>query len=137
MYALEWPPGIESSAQVSPLSQRASSVLSPAAVCLRAVTSTGQLVRDDTEPGQPCSTENGGERHVGGISTARHHDSTDARGVVTGIECIPLAAQVGLEPCTEVHGLRRRRHSDIAQVSRAVARRDVHAAAQSYGEMRE
>src|SRR5262245_51707560 len=53
-------------------------------------------------------TEGGAERHVGGIAPARHHDPADAGNVVPGIERVPSASEI----------------------ARAIARRDVHAAAQ-------
>ena len=46
-------------------------------------------------------------------------------------------SDVGLEPSGEVHRAVRRRHADVAEVAGAVARRDVHAAAERDGQMRE
>ena len=94
------------------------------------------LVGDDGEAGQCGGTEDGGERHVGGIAAAGHHDAADARLVVARVERVPAPAEVGLEPGAEVHRLRRRRYADVAQVAGAVAGRDVHAAAQGDGEVR-
>ena len=75
-------------------------------------------------------TEGGAERHVGGVPAARHHDPADARRVVACIEGVPAAAEIDLEPGAEIHRLGFGRNADVAEISGAIARRDVHAAAQ-------
>src|ERR1700760_4998097 len=57
--------------------------------------------------------------------------------IVPRVERIPLLTEKDLEPGAEVHRRRITRHSDIAEITGAVARRDVHAPAQCDREMRE
>ena len=45
--------------------------------------------------------------------------------------------RIDLEPGAEIHRRRIRRHADVAEIAGAVARRDVHAAAERDGEVRE
>src|SRR5262249_9419274 len=74
-------------------------------------------------------TEGGAERHVGGVAPARHHDPADAGNVVPGIERVPPAAEIDLEPGAEIHRLRLGDNADVAEIAGAITRRDVHAAA--------
>src|SRR5450755_4658714 len=74
--------------------------------------------------------ERGHDRDVGGIATACHQDAADPRLVVAGIERVPAAAEVDFEPGAEIHRRIVWRHADVAEISGAVARRNVHAAAQ-------
>ena len=57
------------------------------------------------------------------------------RGIVPRVEGIPTALQKHLEPGTEIHRVGNRRHADITEIAGAVARRDIHAAAQCDREM--
>src|SRR5262249_53539027 len=82
-------------------------------------------------------TERGADRHVGGITPARHEDAADARRVVTGVEGVPATAEIDLEPGAEIHGIGIGDNSDIAEIAGAITRRDVHAAAKRDREMRE
>jgi hypothetical protein len=61
------------------------------------------LVRRDEEPRQEGRAETRRERHVGGIPARGHQDASDPRHVVTGVEGIPPAAQVGFKPGAEIH----------------------------------
>ena len=66
----------------------------------------------------------------------RDQDAPDARNIVAGIECVPLAAKIRLEPSGEIHRAVRRLHPDLAEIARAIARRNIHAAAKRDGKMR-
>src|SRR6202000_476409 len=50
--------------------------------------------------------------------------------VVPGVEGKPSPTEEHLEPGAEVHGRRIARYSDVAQIARAIARRNIHAPAQ-------
>ena len=76
------------------------------------------------------AAEAGRERHVGGVAAGRHQDAADPRRVVAGVEGVPAAAEVDLEPGAEVHRVGLRRDADVAEVAGAVAGRDVQAAAE-------
>ena len=80
---------------------------------------------------EPAPAEAGGQRYVYSISSARHQDATDTRNIVAGIERAPSAAEISLEPRAEIHWVGHRGDADIAEVTGAVAGRNVHAAAQS------
>ena len=58
------------------------------------------------------------------------------RVVVAGVERVPLAGQIDLEPAGEIHRRGIAGHADVAEIAGAVARRDVHAAAEGQREMR-
>ena len=77
------------------------------------------------------------DRHVGGVAALADQDAADARHVVARVEGVPAAAEIGLEPAGEIHRRVGRRHADVAEIAGAIARRDVHAAAEGDGEMGE
>src|ERR1700744_4251987 len=81
--------------------------------------------------------EGHGDRHVARVAAARHHDAADARRVVARVEGVPAVAEEDLEPGAEVHRIRHRRDADVAEIARAIARGDVHAAAQRDRQVRE
>src|SRR5271157_4472500 len=56
--------------------------------------------------------------------------------VVASVERIPAAVKVGLKPGGEIHWAIRRRHADVAQVTGAVTRGDIHTATEGNGEVR-
>jgi MFS family permease len=89
-----------------------------------------RLVGVHGEALEQVRAESGAERHVGGVAPARHHDAADAGNVVAGIERVPAAAEIDLEPGAEIHRLGLGRNADVAEIAGAIARRDVHAAAQ-------
>ena len=93
-------------------------------------------VGPDAEALHDAGAEGGGERHVGGVAAAGHQHAALAGDVVARVEQAPGAAEVGLEPGGEVAGRVGRRGADVAEVAGAVARRDVHRAAEGDGEMR-
>ena len=70
-------------------------------------------------------------RDVGGVAAARHQDAADAREVVAGVEGVPAAAEIDFEPALEIHRRRVGRHADVAEIAGAIARRNVHAAAEA------
>jgi hypothetical protein len=57
--------------------------------------------------------------------------------VVTRIHCVPTSVQEGPKPGAEIHGIGINRNADVARMAGAVQRGNVHAPAESYGEMRE
>src|SRR5207245_160024 len=90
----------------------------------------GQLVGDDAEAAEDAGTEGRRDGHVGGIPSAPHQDPPDAGLVVARVEGVPMAAEIDLEPGAEIHRLVHGLDADIAEIARAIARRDVHAAAE-------
>ena len=52
------------------------------------------------------------------------------------IKGVPPPAKIGLEPAREIHRAMRRRHADVAKVPGAIARRNVHAAAECDSKVR-
>ena len=59
------------------------------------------------------------------------------RAVVAGVERVPAPAQKDFEPGAEVHRRRVGRNADVAEIAGAIARRDVHAAAERDRQMGE
>src|SRR5262249_43274540 len=95
------------------------------------------LVGAHDEALEHVGAERGADRHVGGVAAACHDDAADARHVVAGVEGVPAAAEIDLEPGAEIHRIGLRRYADVAEIAGAVARRDVHAAAERDREVRE
>jgi len=95
------------------------------------------LVGPYSEARQCVGTERVAERDVGGVAATRDQHPADARRVVARVEGMPLPAEEHLEPGREIHRIVHRRHTDVTEVSRAVARRDAHAATKGHGKMRE
>jgi hypothetical protein len=95
-----------------------------------------QFLGDDLEHRQPMWTKGRDHRDVCGVSAARNEDPADAGLVVTGVERIPAAAQVSFEPCIEVHGSGIWRDADVAEITVAEPRRNVHATTQCDREVR-
>ncbi len=56
---------------------------------------------------------------------------------MAGVDRVPAAAEIDLEPGAEIHRVRVAEDADIAEMAGAVARRDVRAAAERDGEMGE
>src|SRR4029077_11886448 len=71
-----------------------------------------------------------------GITAARDHDAADPRTIVARIEGKPAPIKIHLKPGAEIHRRRIGRNADVAEVARAIARRDIHAAAQRHRQMR-
>ena len=70
-------------------------------------------------------------------SRPRAINTRPIRGVLWArVEGIPAAVEVGLEPGGEIHRARIHRHADVAQVTGAVPRGDIHAATEGDGEVR-
>src|SRR5262249_58493767 len=74
---------------------------------------------------------------VGRIASSRNQDASDARRIVSGVERVPAAAEIGLEPGAEIHRIGFLRNADVAEISGAIARGHIHAAAEGDGKMRE
>src|SRR4029450_4987956 len=93
------------------------------------------LVGPDLEAGQGVWPEGLGDRHIGGVAALRDQHAADPRHVVARIEGAPVPADIGLEPAGEIaHGPGFCR-ADVAEIAGAIARRDIHAAAERDGEM--
>src|SRR4029077_21068093 len=64
------------------------------------------------------------QRHIGGGAAPGPQYPSTAGDVVAGVEGVPRATQVNLEPGAEIHGRGRRWYADITEVSCAIPRRD-------------
>jgi hypothetical protein len=89
----------------------------------------------DAKLRQGSRTKGMGERHVCGVAALRDEDASDPRRIVARIEHAPTAAEIDFDPRRKIIG-RIRRQADIGNVTGAIARRDVQAAAKSDGKMR-
>src|ERR1700741_5431748 len=95
-----------------------------------------KFVSPNLEADERVGSESLGNGNVGGIAALRDQHATDSRNVVARIESVPAAADIGLEPASKISGGIRRRHADIPEVAGAIARGNVHAAAERDGKMR-
>src|SRR4029434_6932141 len=94
------------------------------------------LVGPNLETLQGIGTEGAADGGVGGVAAAGDQHATDARGIVAGVEGVPTAVKVGLEPGGEIHYAIGWWHADVAEVAGAVPCGDVHAATEGDGEVR-
>src|SRR6201995_4722531 len=94
------------------------------------------LVGPHLEALQRVRPERLGDRHVGGVASLRNQHAADPRLVVARIESVPAAAEIGLEPAGEIADRPRLRRADVAEIAGAIARRNVHAAAEGDRQMR-
>src|SRR5258708_3663963 len=94
------------------------------------------LVRPDFETDQRVGAEGVGDRHVSRIAPLSNQHAADSRHVIARIECVPPPAKIGLEPAGEIHWAIGRWHADVPEIAGAIARRNVHAAAERDGEVR-
>src|SRR6202171_2342773 len=100
-------------------------------------TGLADLVRPDLETDQSVGAEGVGDRHVSRIAPSSDQHAADSRHVVARVECVPPPAKIGLEPTGEIHWAIGRWQADVSAVAGAIARRNVHAAAERDGEVRE
>ncbi len=97
--------------------------------------SANELVGPNPETQQRVGSKCLGDWNVGGIAALRDQDATDPGNVVTWIECVPATTDISLEPAGEIAGGIWRRHADVTEIAGAVARRNVHAAAERHSQM--
>ena len=65
----------------------------------------------------------------------RDENAPDPRDIVARVKDVPSAPKIDLDPRCKIHGLVLRRKADVGHVTRAIARRDVQAAAESDRQM--
>src|SRR4029077_20595055 len=95
------------------------------------------LFRPDPEARQGVGPKGCLKRDIGCVTAARNGDASNARHVMARIEGKPAPIEKDFEPSVIIHWSRVRRHAYVAQKPIDVTRRDVHAAAESDGEMGE
>src|ERR1019366_218345 len=95
------------------------------------------LVRPDLETDQCAGAEGVGDRHIGRIAPLSDQHTAYSRHVVPRVECVPPSIKIGLEPAGEIHWTIGRWHADVPEVAGAIARRNIHAATERNGEVRE
>src|ERR1700685_3086601 len=91
---------------------------------LRGTRGGRNLFGNDLESGERAWAERGYDRNVGGIAPACHQDAADTRRIVARIERVPATAEIGFEPCAEIHRRRIGRAADVAEIAGTVARRN-------------
>jgi len=106
--------------------------------CVQSTRASGsyKFISPHLEADELARSENMNNRNIRRIAALSDQDTADARRVVACIEGVPATAKVGIEPTCKVAGRMRRRNSDVAEIAGAVARWNVHAAAERNGEMR-
>ncbi len=93
------------------------------------------LIRPHLEAFQRRGPEAGCERDIRRVSAPGDQDAPDSGRIVASIEGVPSVAEIGLEPGRKVHGRIGWRPADIAEITSAVTRRDIHTTAERDGEM--
>jgi hypothetical protein len=83
---------------------------------------------NDFEPNQRGWSKCIGQSNIGSIAASRHQYAPGSGRIVPRIEGLPATAQKSLEPGAEIHRRIGRRQTDIADVSAAVTRRNIHRA---------
>jgi|SRR3954467_3354649 hypothetical protein len=97
--------------------------------------SSHDLVGPDFEAYQCVWAERLRDRDIRSIATLRDQDATDSRHVVTWIESAPMPADIGFKPAGEISHRPWLRRADVAEIPGAIARGNVHAAAERDGKM--
>ena len=72
---------------------------------------------------------------VGGVATTSDKHAAEARCVVARVEDVPAAIEISFEPRGDVAGWMRGTSADVAEVSGAIAGRDVERSTKGDGEM--
>src|ERR1700751_4164095 len=93
------------------------------------------LVRPDLETDQRVRPKGVGDWHVGGVAPLSDEHPADSRHVVARIKGVPPPAEIRLEPAGETHWAMGGGHADVAKIAGAIACRNIHAAAESDGEV--
>src|SRR5580704_1242000 len=93
------------------------------------------LVADNEEILQVGDSERRRQSNVGGVAPDSHENATDARRVVAGVEGPQAAGKIDFEPGGKVHRRRRKRDTNVAEVSGSVAGGNVERAAEGDGQM--
>ena len=97
---------------------------------MKTLTSSTTSSVTTSKPDKIADAEGRADSYIGSVPAVGNRNSTDARHIVPGIECIPATAKISLEPTGEIHRIRHRWHADIAQIACAIPCRDIHAAAE-------
>ena len=79
----------------------------------------------------------GRHRDVRGVTTAPHENAADSGMIVTRVHRVPTPIEKHLEPGAEIHRVDVDRNADVAEIASAIARGNVHAAAERNREMGE
>src|SRR3954447_10240901 len=87
------------------------------------------------EADQGVRPERQGQGNIGSISPARNQNPTNPRIVVARVKGVPPPPEKHLDPGCEIHRGIRRRKPDVTDVARAVAGRDIQAAAKRKRQM--
>src|SRR5580700_10602700 len=95
------------------------------------------LISPDLEADERIGPERRAYRDVDRIAASCHQYPPDPRHVVAWIERIPASSEIRLEPSGEVHRTVGRRNAYVAEIARAIARRNIHASAEGYSKMGE
>src|SRR5580698_6831024 len=85
----------------------------------------GLLMGDDLKLLETGRSERSGDRHVCGVAPGRNENPPNPWRVVPCVKGPPTIFQVHFEPGAEVHRRRRNRHTNIAEISGGIARRNI------------
>ena len=96
-----------------------------------------ELVGYHFETRQSGRTEGCRNSDIGCVTAPGNDDAADAGMVMRCIEGEPPTIKEHFVPRTKIHGSRVDWNTDVTEISRAVARRDVHASGKRYCEMSE
>src|SRR4029453_9937953 len=88
------------------------------------------LVRPDRETRKRVGTERVADRHIRRIASTGDEHAADPRDVVPRVKRVPAPSDIRLKPGGKIHRTIRRWDADVAEITRAVASRNVHAAAE-------
>lgn len=83
------------------------------------------LIRPGLKVLKSVGTERRCDGYIRCVTPLGQQDSADARNIVTRVERMPMTAKISFEPCCEITGWMRLWRAHIAEISGAIARRDV------------
>src|SRR5580700_7239536 len=93
------------------------------------------LVCPDFETFQCVWAECGYDRDIRRVAASCDQHSSDPWHVVAGVEYVPSASNVNLDPCGEIRDRIRWRDSYVTQVARAIPCRNIHTATECDGQV--
>ena len=93
------------------------------------------LLGDDAKMLKRMLPKNHGNRNVASITASSDQNAANATAIVSRIESMPVRTEVNFEPGAEIHRIGVERNTNVTEIACGVARRDIHAAAESNRKM--
>src|SRR6202030_1003147 len=94
------------------------------------------FIGPNLEASERIGAERRSDGYINRVATPCHQYPSNPWHVVAGVKGVPASSEISLEPCGEVHRTVGRECPHVAEIAGAVARGNVHGAAECNSEMR-